>query len=192
MKRTSKWIVVLAVALMSAGQAQAVVTSADGDPNPTVGTFDNINGVPGNILDLSKTYISIGSLQLIMEADAGGQVSITEDIQNDTGIDWTDFHWELSEEFGQVTFVSVDTGGAFPNVSFMDNDTVAWADSGPGVAAGSGFTANIVLNIGNTGGGLFGLSQIPTIDAGVPEPVSAVMGMMGLAVLGYATRRRAA
>ncbi len=184
MKRIGYWLAMM-ILLVAVGQVQAVVTNAVGNDNGN-GAFSGLN-FSGNQIDLSKEYDLIGDMFLISAVNTGGLYTLFENITNNTGIDWTDFHWELDEEFGDVTFVNVDTGGAFPNVSFANGNTVAWADGGI-VPAGSTFVATVTLGVANPNGGLFLVQQLPTIT--IPEPLTATFGLLSLAALSTATNRR--
>lgn len=189
MRQAGKWIAVLTVAFVLAGQAQAILVNAVGDPNGNGlinGSAVPIDLNPTNIdVGLSKDYTSTGDMFIQIATSGPTVFTLQEDIVNNTGIDWTDFHWEILDvQGGPVRFLGINGTGPFTE-TVMDN--AIWLDGG---VLPSGGVLVSDLTIETDVSAVFTIRQFPTFDTGVPEPVSAAMGMMGLAVLGYATRRR--
>lgn len=193
MRQTGKWIAVMTVALMAVGQAQAILVNAVGIPNGNglinsdAGPLVDLNPGPTDI-SLSKDYTSTGEMFLDIAASGPTTFTIQEDIVNNTGIDWTDFHWELGFEGDIVMFTGIGNTGPFGNVMVMDD--AIWIDGGV-LPSGGVLVTDLTIETNNSAA--IQITQFPTFERTVvPEPVSAVMGMMGLAVLGYATKRRTA
>ena len=132
---------------------------------------------------------------------------------NQTGVDWTDFHIELEPDgaaapfptpfFQEVNDFIPNNNGAF-NIQLGNNDSTAWVFFNPAEPFGfqlgnpndfidPGQDWFINLN-GLDAGESFLIHLAPSIGGGtgVPEPVSGVLGLMGLGVLSMATRRRVA
>jgi hypothetical protein len=122
-----------------------------------------------------------------------------EIITNSTGVDWTDFHWDVLD--GPDAFFDSGPGFMFDttpltNQMFSPDDRSFWVDGfgvGPGgtdavVADGSvwfpgdgAINGNLVINVVSTGSTVFTLKETPT-----PEPGTLVL----LALGGLAALRR--
>lgn len=173
--------------MMASGGAQAGIID--------VSVVDNGNGTIGNTGtcvdttcdDLTKTYIDIGPMDLILTLDAGTRYTINETITNDTGIDWTDFHWILIlDGSGNVgAFGSPVVIPAFGNITTTGD--MIWADAGI-VPDGGSFTASFHIDASFFLEPLLQvtLRQIPSI----PEPGTLAVLGLGLAGLGMVRRRK--
>ena len=93
-----------------------------------VGTISGGETGPFTV-DISKDYNALGHMTLFFEVDSPGTYLINEDIVNNTNRDWSDFHWELFEELGDVTIINVINFLPFTNINLLP-DTMAWIDGG--------------------------------------------------------------
>lgn len=127
-------------------------------------------------------------MDIVFETIESGVYTIQEDIINETGIDWTDFHWSVSEEVGGVTIIAVEqTLTSFSNLSALP-DTVASVDGGLVSGAGGLLAVELTLNV-TDGFGQWAITQFPTV-ATTPEPSTLALLGLGLLGVGYARRRR--
>ena len=182
MRRAAICVLALGLVLMMAGQADAFIVGAAG--------INNGNGIVGvnspfrsNELEVLKEYTAIGPMDVQIQVDAPGTYVVSEEIFNFTGIDWTDFHWELSEEFGDVTFDGIGTIAPFTNAVASSGLTVVDVDGGI-LPSGSDFAPVLILDVGNPNGGLFRIRQTPTTGDVIPEPATlSLLALGGLALL---------
>jgi hypothetical protein len=121
-----------------------------------------------------------------------------ETLTNSTGVDWTDFHWDLLDG-GDVWFDTVgfqfDTT-PLTNQAFSPDNTSFFVDGfglGPGgtdavVADGTTWTPgagpndNLVMDVVSTGSTVFTLKETPT-----PEP--GTLALLALGAIGVLRRR---
>ena len=186
--RNAMWVAIVAVMFMAANQAHAVIVNAIGNPNGNGlinGSAVPIDLIPGPTdISLSKDYTSTGNMFLNIDVSGPTIYTIQEDIVNNTGIDWTDFHWELNFEGGPVFFTGINFGGPNPFANVMVMDNAIWLDGGV-LPSGGVLVVDLLLEATNSA--VTQITQFPTF---VPEPFSAVLGMMGLTALGYTIKRR--
>ncbi len=154
----------------------------------TIGTNHNI--------DLTKTFTSFNPITLTFTVDhqegPGTPYSILENVVNNTGQTWADFHYSITEP-NQASGV-VFTNHTSSTLSGFTLD----ASSGPrnldftGSLA-NGQTANAAFSIspfdpGSTvGQTTFTLTQIPSP---IPEPETYAMMLAGLLLMGGIAKRR--
>lgn len=185
MKRFTAIVTTLTVLLTAIPSVQAAITNFD----PEDGGVGTITGGPTGPLgtatgiDITKDYTELGTMTLFISVNSPGVYLINEDIVNNTSADWTDFHWELFEEVGNVTFLNVILNGSpFSNLDIMD--TSVWLDGGV-LAIGQDFNAQIEVQVAGTSG-LFGIDQHPS----VPLPGAIWMFASALGAAGFMRRRR--
>lgn len=189
----------LATALIFAGSvstasAAAVITNITASGSG-LGSFSYTDDDSRN-LDLTKVFDSVNPIVLTFtvahDTGPGNPYNITEHITNNTGVDWTDFHFNITEpDHGSgVVFTSF-------NSSTLSGFTLdSPPSSGPRDLNFTGFltlggTATALFNLspfdpgaGNTT--TFTLTQVPTI----PEPETYAMLLAGLGLLGFMASRR--
>ena len=185
---------VLVATLFFAGSVSTASASAD-ISNITasglgLGTFSwNLSG--GN-LTINKTFDSVNPIDLeftVVHGTGAPGINVTELITNNTGVDWTDFHFTISGHSGVVfTDFSHSTLSGFA----LEHAPI----SGPtnlnylGALANGGTTDGLFnLSMPDPGAGssyTFHLTQVPTI----PEPETYAMLLIGLGLLGTAIRRK--
>ncbi|MCC7125568.1 MAG: pyruvate-binding protein [Acidobacteria bacterium] len=197
----------LATALGVAGgaQAAATVTGFEALLGGAGGTLDSF-GIDNtaNTIDLAKTFTTIAPLTLRITVGhgtgSGGPLTVTESITNNTGQDWTDYHYELFEP-------GVNQGvvfSAFQQSTLQGFDLEDAPASGPrnldflgSLATGALTNALFALSLPDPGAGnsyTFDLTQTPTIDGGpgpgpvVPLPPTA--WLLGSAIVGLTAARR--
>ncbi len=190
------------------GGGTATVDGMSSGPIDTLEPNNVVPGVPGgpsvNILDVSKTFNTLDPIDIVFTViNSGGITSylFDEDVTNNTGFDWTDYHFVIGVGVG-ANFVPGVGGGlvqfdpsnpagntAFAT-GFQGAITVDWFPPG-GHANGATELYDVQLLIFDTadpsGTYQFTLRQYPTI----PEPSSVIILGVGIVgVLGYAARRR--
>ena len=189
----------LATALIFAGSvstasAAAVITNITAS-GAGLGSFSYTDDGFRN-LDLTKVFDSVNPIVLTFtvahDTGPGNPYNITEHITNNTGVDWTDFHFTITEP---------DHGSGVVFTSFNSSTLSGFTlDSPPSSGprdlnfTGSlvnGNEAHALFNIspfdpgaGNTT--TFTLTQVPTI----PEPETYAMLLAGLGLLGFMAHRR--
>ncbi|MBA2658384.1 MAG: PEP-CTERM sorting domain-containing protein [Nitrosospira sp.] len=159
------------------------------------GTFDS--GVIGadRTLDIDKTFTSINPISLTFTvahaAGTGNPYSVVEDVLNNTGQTWTDFHYSIIEpDRGQgVVFTQFNAGSTFADFT-LDGSSGPRNLNFTGTLL-DGQTANASFNLspfdpgaGNTT--TFTLTQVPTI----PEPETYAMLLAGLLLMGGIAKRK--
>jgi len=167
-------------------------------PTPELNN-DDVNGTsPNEIKILQKDYTGIGPVDINFTViDSGGTTEylFTEGVQNNTGVDWTDYHIQLGYGVGAdfvpsglgdgLDFDSPDYNSPF---SFAPFTTVVVAEDDIDVYDGlipdftfvSPFVFHVDVPDGIT---TFTIRQFPTTDA-VPEPSSVSLALAGIAALG--------
>jgi hypothetical protein len=161
-----------------------------GFPN-TGGTGSIITAGPGSAI-LEKTFTSLGDVPIILHSSPSIGVDflhISEDVLNNTGVAWTDFH---------MTMTPIDANPAL-KVEFLNvtNATGEWTSIQPGTNSLSlfGFVANndffhlaFDLKVTSVEGSfdLFGIHEFPS----VPSPSASVLAMLGCSILGAISRPR--
>ncbi|MDE2389330.1 MAG: PEP-CTERM sorting domain-containing protein [Betaproteobacteria bacterium] len=181
---------------ITTASASAVITkieaSGAGLGSFTPNILDNVH----HILDLSKTFASVNPIDLTFTVahgtGDGSPYNVVENITNSTGVNWTDFHFSITEpdRGNGVVFTNF-------NKSALSGFTLDSAPtSGPRNlnftgALASGNDAHALFNLspfdpgaGNTT--TFVLHQVPTI----PEPEIYAMLLIGLGLLGVTARRK--
>ena len=174
------------VVLCGTARLDAAFTLADSFDNGN-GTISPIN-LAGNDASLSKTYDSIGPMVISFETIGPGIHTVQEDIVNNTGIDWTDFHWNVFEEIGGVSIIDVDQD-VFSNINALP-DTMAWVDGGIVPGNGGQLIVTLTVNVTDTIG-LWGIGQFPTTDGRfIPEPTSLLIWLPLLFAVSVCWRSR--
>ena len=157
-------------------------------------------------------------LQVVLDTDdiqvGQGQLALSALVDNLSGVEWTDFHISLENDsppgalFPTPTFAEINAfsanNGAGSVIQLGNSDTAAWiffdAPEPSGFILGNPSDAPdpeidpndwfINLN-GLTADQSFLIHLEPSFDTGaVPEPVSAALGLMGIAALSAGLRRR--
>lgn len=179
---------------MAAGaSAQAFVLpdtifAASGSSGITIGSCIGLT-----TCEIDKTYTQIGSksLSITVEASPGTKTYILdEDIFNNTGISWTDFHWDIGAELATGDSVAFTAAviPAFSNIIVMADEI--WADGGIINSGITPLTADITVSVTNGGSSLkfiqFFVGQAPSI----PEPGTLALFGLGLLGFGFARRKR--
>ena len=193
MRRSILGLAATLIALATAGNLQAAITSISFTPQ-TAGGVKGI--VPPDNLDavVYKDFnqaVGLGPVDLNVTVDAAGIYLIYEDfspdpgiqdgfIHNFSGFDWTDFHFQLIGPSGSSFF------GAIYDVFTHDVTMPTTIDLSAGtVPVGSDF--HCTLNVYAGGPGTFTVREWAT----VPEPSALLLVVLGAAsLLGYAWRRR--
>lgn len=164
-----------------------------------LGSFDVLtNTSDPTVLDLTKTFNSLDPIVLTftvghIDGGPGTPYSVTEEITNNTGQSWIDFHFTISEP---------TTGGEgvvftnFNNSALTGFTLDAPTSSDPRhlnfigeLGAGSTATATFDLSPFDPGAGnttTFTLTQVPTI----PEPETYAMLLAGLGLMGFIAKRK--
>lgn len=183
---------VLLTGSISTASAAAIITNITAS-GPGLGSFSWDDDGSRN-LSLNKTFDSVNPIVLEFtvahDTGPGNPYTITETITNNTGVDWTDFHFTITEpdQGNGVVFTSF-------NQSTLSGFTLD-GQSGPrnldflgSLVAGGTATASFDLSPFDPGAGntaTFFLTQVPTI----PEPETYAMLLAGLGLLGFSARRR--
>jgi len=153
------------------------------------GLFDS-NSSP---FEIQVAYAGVGASPDI--------VTITKNVINNTGYDWTDFHWAFSYwngtqwvDFDGASFTSI--GGGSMGTNLWDGYSAHWETQNPGeIILGNGGTGTFTISgdlsqiSAFTGpNGTLRFKQVPTVRI-VPEPSTyLLMGIAGL--FGAAMLRR--
>jgi hypothetical protein len=166
-------------------------------------TTDDVNsagGLSGLVIVFQKTSVNAKPF-IVIDNEA---------IVNNTGVDWTDFHFIIQPPTGQVAF---DTGKTdvsppgsgfsidpFTNATYSNNDTVLTVDGGtvsstipnntwfPGAASGE-----LVINTaaGQPYLSTFFFKELPSADGRIiPLPAAAWSGLSGLLGLALVSSRK--
>ncbi len=180
---------------VSAASAAGVITSVTIEGGGG-GAFE-IEGLSDDsrALDLSKTFNNLDPIILTFTVahgqGPGNPYVFTESITNNTGFNWLDYHFTITEP---------TTGGQGVVFTRSNNSTLSGftldSSSGPrsldftgglaheGVATASFFLSPFDPGAGNTA--TFTLTQVATI----PEPETYAMLLAGLGLMGFMVRRR--
>jgi hypothetical protein len=198
MKTLSKAIVAALVfgGSISAASAAGVITGVTAS-GPGLGSFDE--GIIGTdrTLNFTKVFDSLNPISLTFtvahDTGPGNPYAVTEAITNNTGVDWTDFHINVTEpaQGGQgdvFTSFGLSTLGGFTLDAAPTSGPRNLSFTG---ALASGGATNAAFNLspfdpgaGNTS--TFTLTQVPTI----PEPETYAMLLAGLVLMGAIAKRR--
>ena len=165
-------------------------------------------GPSQNVLDVSKTFTQLTPIDMSFHVnDSGGFTSylFDEDVTNNTGVNWTDFHFELGFGTGNnfvqssalLVFDPTNPAGSDSFLNGVQGDyTVDWTNGG--IANGATGIFEVQIIVPDTALALppgyvlgqnqydFTLRQYPT----VPEASSIALVGCAIAVLGFAARRR--
>lgn len=172
------------------------------DVNNTDFNVDNVG--PGFIvIEITKDFLSFDPIDIIFtQTDAGNDagtaaqiVIFDESITNQTGIDWTDYHWALIGD-AQFDIPLTSNWGIGPFANLTVNATDVWADGGgivphnatfhPGTAIAGGGEMVINADLSGADAAEFTFRQFPT-----PEPGTLVLLASGAIGLMHYRRRRA-
>ncbi len=170
------------VVSLSASAAIISVTPNDnGNGSITLGTINDFD------VQLDKVYDSIGPMQIDIVVDSNGFYELNEVIINQTGITWTDFHWDLGGETDGSFNLAVAPAAISPFTDF--NLSATSLDVFDGLLPdGNNFQPSIAIELtGSTAGAFLTLTQFPTIA--VPEPTTLALMGISLAGIGYQRRR---
>ena len=169
------------VSLLIPGSATAAIVSVVGNAAGQGTITANVNSQNMFIVNVDKTYDQLGSMFIDIAVNSNGNYVFQETITNNTGITWTDFHWELT---------GVTTGtfsfGLSPTLPFpvVSTSTTSGAVHGGLLPTGLSFDGRPVLSTSDSG--IFTLRQFPSIASSVPEPsaiaIWTVLGFLGLRV----------
>lgn len=175
--------------LATGPDAQAILISVNPLPDPAVGTIDVqlIPGVPGFAPDtviVDKVYNSLGVLGFEMTASGPTpEIQVIESITNNTGIDWTNFDWELTAGTAVFTAAIVPS---FPNVT-VNSTTV----SANGAVVPSGAQLSPILFASANPVGVEETITIVQHPTAIPEPSTfPVLFVGGVTSCGIAWRTR--
>ena len=171
--------VLLGIAMLASAPSYAAIVQVELD---TMGNGDGIIGFSGNTITVDKDFTALGEIFLGFEVDNYDTITIIEDIDNETGFNWIDFHYEIVS--GAAEFGSVINIAPFTIVDFSPDNTIAWLSGGV-VLAGNGFNPTLGVNI-------IGFSEIILIKEFPSVPIPAALWLFGsgLIVLIGAARRR--
>jgi hypothetical protein len=174
---------VTALALTAGWARGATITNATVNPagsaNVTIGA---------NALTIDKTFTSLDPIDItfhVMMTGSPTMYSITDTVNNNSGVTWSDFHFIVLFPGGGTTFVgnpapTSDGDGSFvlrpdPESFLPDTTILDW--SGGTVPSGQKviFTATLDVNDNPFGDYDFTLREQPT----VPEPGSLTLALIG-------------
>ena len=155
-----------------------------------LGTFSW--SLSGNNLTIDKTFDSVNPIDLeftVVHGTGAPGINVTEHITNNTGKNWTDFHFTISGHDGvEFTDFSGSTLTGFnlehAPISGSTNLNFLGALANGGSTVGS-FNLSMP-DPGAHGSYTFHLTQVPTI----PEPETYAMLLIGLGLLGFTARRK--
>lgn len=197
MKKSNRIALVSAIALVlgSIGAANAVGTITEIEASgPGLGSF-SAGDLTGSSLIWSKTFDHFGPITLLFTVEhgtgpGGSPYAIAETIHNNTGIDFTDFHFSIVEPSAKNGVVFTGSTSALAGFN-LD------ASSGPRdlnftggtLFNGSGSVAAFTLNTPDPGNGkTYQFELVQT--ASVPEPGAWALMIAGLlGVAGIARRK---
>lgn len=199
MKRAFMLAAAFGVSLFAFGASASTITYVGANPFgiPTAGTGTFNCAATNPSCTVTKDFTSIGVIPIVIDADPsapnpGETLTISETVTNSTGIDWTDFHFQL---------LFIDNNGNL-TISFSNilNPTGEWTTITPSlnaldlfglVPAGDSFSLTFDLFFSSapeTGAfNLFAVLEYPTIAT--PEPATAILFALGLLGLGISRRK---
>lgn len=181
---------------ITTASASAVITKIEAS-GAGLGSFTYSIDEDHHLLDLHKIFTSVNPIDLTFTVGHGtgdgSPYNVIEEIINSTGVNWTDFHFSITEptDRGQgIVFTSFDSS----TLSGFTLDSAP--SSGPrnlnytgSLTNGDDAHALFKLSLDDPGAGnttTFVLHQVPTI----PEPETYAMLLIGLGLLGATARRR--
>lgn len=187
----------LAGALASSGAQALTIESVGENPFsnvPFTGGTGNFRCESAGNCSISKDFTSIGSIPIVIGPIDGipssgiDILSISENITNDTGLDWADFHLAfIPIDNGPMTidFQNVTNSGEFTSFT-ATSDALSLFGSVPN---GDVFSLSFDLKITGDQGAynLFAVSEEPSVPS-IPEP--ATIALIGVALAGLGCSRR--
>jgi hypothetical protein len=167
------------ICLSLSANAAIVGFTVDANGNGNISAF-----ISGTVLEVTKDYRRIGPMTIYLTVDTPGSYILNErPILNNTGVTWTDFHWEITRSSGTVFFECCTSAAPFLTV----NDTPTTIDAFDGVVPDSGsFNPRIRLRVITPGIQSITIQQYPTT---VPLPATGWLLGSSLGLLGWMRRK---